>query len=90
MREMDRLYINRLFSGTRKVRDNFGINRKRAQRLMRLLGLEPVCLKRLSSRPAPAHKVHPYSLRNMAITKPVQGLRERYHLNPAAARLPLP
>jgi putative transposase len=37
MREIDRLSIKRPFFGTRKVREHFGINRKRAQRLMRLL-----------------------------------------------------
>jgi putative transposase len=40
MRAIDKLYIKRPFFGTRKVRQHFGINRKRAQRLMRLLGLE--------------------------------------------------
>ena len=72
MREIDRLYIKRPFFGTRKVREHFGINRKRAQRLMRLLGLEAVCPKRSTSRPAPGHKVYPYLLRNMAITRPDQ------------------
>jgi hypothetical protein len=36
----------RVFGGTRKVREHFGINRKRAQRLMRLLGLEATEPKR--------------------------------------------
>ena len=47
MREIDRLSIKRPYFGTRKVREAFGINRKRAQRLMRLMGLEghrPVAL----------------------------------------------
>ena len=35
-------------------------------------GLEAVCPKRSTSRPAPGHKVYPYLLRNMAITKPDQ------------------
>jgi len=72
MREIDRLYIKLPFFGTRKVRKRFRINRKRAQRLMRLMGLEAVCPKRSTSRPAPGHKVYPYLLRNMAITKPDQ------------------
>ena len=72
MREIDRLHIKRPFFGTRKVRNHFGINRKRAQRLMRLLGLEAVRPKRSTSRPAPGHKVYPYGLRNIAITKPDQ------------------
>jgi putative transposase len=62
MREIDRLSIKLPFFGTRKVRKRFGINRKRAQRLMRLLGLEAVCLKRscpaarpLATRFTPIH-----------------------------------
>ena len=53
MREIDRMYIKLPFFGTRKVRKRFGINRKRAQRLMRLMGLEAICPKRSTSRPAP-------------------------------------
>jgi hypothetical protein len=49
MREIDRLYIKLPFCGTRKVRKCFRINRKRAQRLMRLMGLEALCLKRSRS-----------------------------------------
>lgn len=72
MRKIDRLYIRRPFFGTRKVREVFGINRKRAQRLMRLMGLEAVRPKRSTSRPAPGHKVYPYLLRDLAITRPDQ------------------
>jgi putative transposase len=72
MREIDHLYIKRPFFGTRKVREAFGINRKRAQRLMRLMGLEAVRPKRSTSRPAPGHKVYPYLLRGLVITQPDQ------------------
>ena len=59
MREIDRLYLRRPFFGTRKVREHFRINRKRAPRLMRLMGLEAVRPWRSTSRPAPGHKVYP-------------------------------
>ncbi len=72
MREIDRLYIRRPFFGTCKVREVYGINRKRAQRLMRLMGLKAVRPKRSTSRPAPGHKVYPYLLRDLAITRPDQ------------------
>ena len=72
MREIDRLYTKHPFMGTRKVREWFHINRKRAQRLMRLLGLAAVCPKRSTSRPAPGHKIYPYLLRNLRITRPDQ------------------
>jgi putative transposase len=72
MREIDRLSMERPFFGTRKIQRRFGINRKRAQRLMRLLGLEAVCPKRSTSRPASGHEVYPYLSRNLAITRPDQ------------------
>ena len=72
MRQIDRLYTKRPFIGTRKIRRLFHINRKRAQRLMRLLGLEAVCPKRSTSRPAPGHKIYPYLLRNLPIVRPDQ------------------
>jgi putative transposase len=51
MREIDRRYIKRPFFGTRKVREHLGINRKRAQRLMRLLGLEALDAALVRARP---------------------------------------
>jgi len=70
MRAIDELYTKRPFSGSRTVCKHLGINRKRAQRLMRLLGLEAVYPKRSTSRPAPGHKVYPYLLRNLEISRP--------------------
>ena len=51
MQEINRLYIKRPFFGMRKVWEHFGINRKRAQRLMRLLDLKADCQQ--STPPAP-------------------------------------
>ena len=72
MRAIDRLYTKRPFLGTRKIRKFFHINRKRAQRLMGLLGLEAACPRRSTSRPAPGHKIYPYLLRNLPIVRPDQ------------------
>lgn len=72
MREIDRLYIKRLFFGSRKVCDHFGINRKCAQRLMRLMGLEGIHPQQSTSGPAPGHKIFPYLLRDMQINRPDQ------------------
>jgi putative transposase len=72
MRHIDELYIRCPFYGTRKVCEQFAINRKRAQRLMRLTGLEGVRCKRSTSRPAPGHKGYSYLLRDIAITRPDQ------------------
>ncbi len=47
-------------------------NRKRIQRLMRLMGLEAIYPKPKTSRPHPAHKIYPYLLRNLCINRPNQ------------------
>jgi putative transposase len=46
------------------------VNRKRAQRLMRLAGIEALYPKPNLSRPAPGHEVHPYLLRDVVIERP--------------------
>ena len=48
------------------------INRKRVQRLMRLMGLEAIYPKPKTSRPHPAHKIYPYLLRGLKINRPNQ------------------
>jgi putative transposase len=44
-------------------------NRKRAQRLMRLLGLAAIYQRPNTSKPAAAHKIYPYLLRGLAIER---------------------
>ena len=48
------------------------INRKRVQRLMRLMGIEAVYPKPRTSKPHPDHKIYPYLLRNLTIDHPNQ------------------
>ena len=48
------------------------VNRKRIQRLMRLMGLESVAPKPNTSRQRKGHKVYPYLLKKMSITEPGQ------------------
>jgi putative transposase len=48
------------------------VNRKRVQRLMRLMGIEALGPKPRTTRPAAGHKVFPYLLRNLAIDRPNQ------------------
>jgi len=50
----------------------YAINRKRVQRLMRLMGLESICRKPNTSRRHPQHKVYPYLLRGVTIDRPNQ------------------
>lgn len=72
MAEIDREYTAHPFLGTRRMttwlhEQGHQVNRKRVQRLMRLMGLEAVYPKpKLSVRGA-GHKVYPYLLRNVVI-----------------------
>ena len=72
MRRMDELYVASPFYGSRRMaavlrREGAVINRKRARRLMRLMGLEAIYQKPDTSRAHPEHKVHPYLLRGLII-----------------------
>ena len=47
-----------------------GVNRKRVQRLMRVMGIEALVPRPGTSKAAPGHKIYPYLLRGVSITKP--------------------
>jgi putative transposase len=75
MRLIDKQYLKTPSWGSRSMRNHlrrlgYKINRKRVQRLMRLMGLEAIYPKPKTSRPHPAHKVYPYLLRNMVVERP--------------------
>jgi putative transposase len=72
MREIDALYTKCPFYGSRKLAVELGANRKRIQRLMRVMGIEAIYPKRRTTRPAKGHKLYPYLLRNVAIVRPNQ------------------
>jgi putative transposase len=72
MRLIDKQYLATPFYGSRKMAVVLGVNRKRVQRLMRRMGLEAVYPKRRTTRPAAGHKIYPYLLRNLQITRPDQ------------------
>ncbi len=73
MRRIDEQYLKTPFYGSRKMAELFGIDRKRAGRLMRLMGLEMVYPKRRLSRGAPGQRIYPYLLRNVTIGRPDPG-----------------
>ena len=77
MELIDKQYLKTPTWGSRSMRNHlrrlgYKINRKRVQRLMRLMGLEAIYPKPRTSRPHPAHKVYPYLLRNLKIERPNQ------------------
>src|SRR5580692_1052485 len=47
-----------------------GINRKRVQRLMRVMGIEALVPRPGTSKAAPGHKIYPYLLRGLKIVEP--------------------
>lgn len=67
LRQLDELYLERPFYGSRRMAIELGVNRKRIQRLMRILGIEALYPKPNLSRAAPDHQVYPYLLRGLAI-----------------------
>ncbi len=77
MKRIDELYLDNPTWGSRSMRDRLRleypdrkINRKRIQRLMRLMGIEAIYPKRNLSRPHPGHKIYPYLLRGLDIDRP--------------------
>ena len=74
MRRIDELHLRYPFYGSRKLgwelrMEGYAANRKRVQRLMRLMGLEAMAPKPNTSRPAPEHPVFPYLLRNLEVNR---------------------
>ena len=72
LRRLDELYMERPFFGSRRMAVTLEVNRKRIQRLMRILGIEALYPKPNLSRPAPGHEVYPYLLRGVLIERPHQ------------------
>ena len=72
LRKLDQLYLDGPFLGSRKMAVELKVNRKRVQRLMRILGIEAHYPKPHLSRPAPGHEVYPYLLRGVSIERPNQ------------------
>ena len=74
MRIIDVEYTEHPFLGTRKLRDflrrkGFKVNRKRVQRLMRLMGIQSVAPKPNTSKPIKEHKIYPYLLGRLDINR---------------------
>ena len=74
MARIDREYTKHPFRGSRGLtawlrREGHAINRKRVQRLMRVMGLEAVYPKPSLSVGGAGHTVYPYLLRNVAIER---------------------
>jgi len=74
MRLIDEQYLHTPFAGSRGLkqwlkRQGYAVNRKRVQRLMRVMGLEAIYPRPRTSDPGPEHRIYPYLLRNLAIER---------------------
>jgi len=77
MRRIDELHMNYPFAGSRMLRDMLSlqgleVGRRHVRSLMRRMGIETLYRKPNTSKPAPGHKIYPYLLRGLAITRPNQ------------------
>ena len=72
MRRIDELYTEHPELGARKLALMLKVNRKRVQRLMRIMGIEAISPKRRTTRPAAGHRIYPYLLRNLTVERPDQ------------------
>jgi len=75
MRRIDELHLVLPFYGSRRMmfelnKEGRAVNRKRVQRLMRVMGIEALVPRPGTSKPAPGHKIYPYLLRGLAIAEP--------------------
>jgi len=77
MRRIDEMHLKRPFYGSRRIQDwlleeGYTINRKRVQRLMRVMGVTALYPKKGTSRPGKGHKIYPYLLKGLEINRPGQ------------------
>jgi putative transposase len=77
MRRLDRLHLEYPFAGSRMLRgllvaEGCKIGRRHVRTLMRRMGIEALYRRPRTTKPAPGHKIYPYLLRGMEITRPNQ------------------
>ena len=77
MRRIDELHLEHPFAGSRMLRDMLKaegreVGRRHASTLMKKMGVEAIYRRPNTSKPAPGHKIYPYLLRNLAVTRPNQ------------------
>ena len=74
MRRIDELFLKHPFYGARQIvrhlrREGGRIGRRRAGRLMRLMGLQAIYRAPRTGEPHPEHRVYPYLLKGLAIER---------------------
>ena len=77
MRRIDELHLEFPFAGSRLLRDLLAgegrkIGRRHVTTLMKRMGIEALYRRPCTTKPEPGHKIYPYLLRGVAITRPNQ------------------
>jgi putative transposase len=77
MRRLDRLHLESPFAGSRMLRgllaaEGCKTGRRHVKTLMRRMGIEALYRRPRTTKPAPGHKIYPYLLRGVAVTRPNQ------------------
>jgi len=77
MLRLDRLHLEFPFAGSRMLRgllaaEGCKIGRRHVKTLMRRMGIEALYRRPRTTTPEPGHKIYPYLLRGMEITRPNQ------------------
>ena len=77
MRRLDRLHLEFPFAGSRLLRgllaaEGSKIGRRHVKTLMRRMGIEALFRRPRTTKPEPGHKIYPYLLRGIEITRPNQ------------------
>lgn len=77
MRRLDELHLQFPFAGSRMLRgllagEGVRVGRRHVATLMKRMGIEALYRRPRTTKPEPGHKIYPYLLRDMVITKPNQ------------------
>ena len=74
MRAIDELHLEHPFAGSRMLRDlllrdGVRVGRRHMRTAMRRMGIEALYRKPNTSKATPEHKIYPYLLRDVAVTR---------------------
>jgi putative transposase len=77
MRRLDELHLEFPFAGSRMLRgllagEGIKVGRRHVRTLMKRMGIEALYRRPRTTKPEPGHKIYPYLLRDMTITRPNQ------------------
>ena len=77
MRRLDELHLKFPFAGSRMLRglvaaEGCKVGRRHVKTLMQRMGIEALYRRPHTTKPEPGHKIYPYLLRGMEITRPNQ------------------